>query len=39
VVLGIGIYAILAGATLIVSSFQIRKLGQALSPSVPAPQH
>ncbi len=37
-VLGIGIYAVAAGVTLIISSFQIRKLGQAMSPSVPAHQ-
>ena len=38
-VYGIGIYAIGIGVMLIVSSFQVRKVGQALSASVPAHQH
>jgi uncharacterized membrane protein HdeD (DUF308 family) len=33
VVLVIGVYAILAGVALIITSFQVRKLGKALSPS------
>jgi len=38
-VYGIGIYAVAIGVMLIVSSFQVRKLGQTFSPNVPAPQH
>ena len=38
-VLGIGLYATVVGVTLIVGSFQVRKLGQVLSPSMPAHQH
>ena len=36
---GIGLYAVAIGVMLIVSSFQVRKLGQTFSPNVPAPQH
>ena len=36
IVLGIGIYAIAVGVMLIVSSFQVRKLGNTLSPSAAA---
>ena len=39
VVLVIGIYAIAVGVMLIISSFQVRRLGNALAPSVTVHQH
>ena len=39
VVFGIGIYAIGVGVMLMISSFQLRKLGNALSPNATVPQH
>jgi uncharacterized membrane protein HdeD (DUF308 family) len=38
-VYGIGIYAVGVGVLLILSSFQVRKLGETFSQNVPAPQH
>lgn len=38
-VYGIGLYTVGVGAMLITSSFQVRKIGQTLSSSVPAHQH